>query len=383
MNILLIIPENTGTIASISHDLYNGLCQQANTKVYVACLGEYSLNGFQFQNVFIIKGHNTNIFSKLYHRIYKLRKIKKELHINLTISTLLGATYWNVLSGIGESKIGVFHTKLSQRKSAGYSTYFISYIVTKVLCMYLSKLIAVNKSAYDDLTNLFKRKKEIELVYNIHNFNRITLLSKQPLPNDSEIQLFSRPVILFVGGLYHNVKGTDRLIKAFAKIKANSPEFILVFIGEDLDNSLPLLKKIVVEYSMQDAIFFLGKKSNPYTYMKSAQMLVSPSRDEGLPGVLIEALSLGVKCVATNSSEGVWEIMQCDNEYNPNLMAIKRTQFGFITPNIIDDEEFTVKCMAEAMKECLHTKFDIKGNFNTSRFSAEQIIPHYINVKGV
>ena len=183
--------------------------------------------------------------------------------------------------------------------------------------------------------------------------------------------------------MYHNVKGTDRLIKAFAKIKANSPEFILVFIGEDLDNSLPLLKKIVVEYSMQDAIFFLGKKSNPYTYMKSAQMLVSPSRDEGLPGVLIEALSLGVKCVATNSSEGVWEIMQCDNEYNPNLMAIKRTQFGFITPNIIDDEEFTVKCMAEAMKECLHTKFDIKGNFNTSRFTAEQIIPHYINVKGV
>lgn len=383
MNILLIIPENTGTIASISYDLYNGLCQQADTKVYVACLGEYSLNGFQFHNIKMIKGHNTNIFNKLYQRIYKLRKTKKDLKINLSISTLLGATYWNVLSGIGESKVGVFHTKLSQRKSAGYSTYFISYIVTKILCTNLNKLIAVNKSAYNDLKNLFKYKKEIELVYNIHNFNRIKLLSEQQLSNDFEIELFTRPIILFVGGLYHNVKGSDRLIKAFARIKADNPEFLLVFIGEDHDNSLPLLNKIIAEYSMRNAIYFLGKKSNPYQYMKNAQMLVSPSRDEGLPGVLIEALSLGVKCVATNSSEGVWEIMQCDEEYNPNLMTIKQTQFGYITPNLIDDEEFTINCLAEAMMECFNTKFDIKGNFNTSRFSAEQIIPHYINVKGV
>ena len=380
MNILLIIPENTGTIASISYDLYTGLCQQADVTVYVACLGQYSSDGFQFQNVFTIKGHNANIFIKAWRRISRLRKIKKDLQINLSISTLLGATYWNVLSGIGEYKIGLFHTKLSQRKYAGYSTYFISYFATKILCTNLNKLIAVNKSAYDDLNKLFKNKKNIELVYNIHNFDKISRMAGQELSDSFEINLFKRHVILYVGGLYHNIKGSDRLIKAFAMIKNENPELLLVFIGEDHDNSLPLLKKIISDNSLQDAVIFLGRKDNPFQYMYNAQMLVSPSRDEGLPGVLIEALSLGLKCVATNSSEGVWEIMQCEEEYDPHLTTIKQTKFGYITPNLINDEGYTITCLAEAMNECLHSKYNIKDNFDTSRFSVERIIPHYINV---
>lgn len=378
MNVLLIIPENTGTIASVSYDLYIGLCKQANTTVYVACLGPYVNTGFQFENVFKLMNHgNTGALGKLYNRIHKLRKLKKEYKIELSISTLLGATYWNVLSGISDYKVGIFHTKLSQRKSAGYMTYLISYIVTRLLCKHLDKLIAVNKSAYMDLKGIFKTK-DIELVYNIHNFSNISSKASLPLTDKREIELFKNNVILYVGGLYHNIKGTDRLIKAFAKIKSYAQNLKLVYIGEDTDHSLPLLLKTIQEFSLQEDVFFLGKKSNPYQYMKQSLMLVSPSRDEGLPGVLIEALSLGLKCVATNSSEGIWEIMQCDNDYNPHLSVIKQTLFGYITPNLINNETFTIDCLAEAIRKCLNTEFHIIENFNTNRFSAESIISHYL-----
>lgn len=220
--------------------------------------------------------------------------------------------------------------------------------------------------------------KNIELVYNIHNFKRISKLASYPLKDYDEKKLFNNNIILYVGGLYHNIKGTDRLIKAFAKIQSEIPQYKLVFIGEDKDNSLPLLYELALKYSSHEAVYFLGKKSNPYQYMKNAQMLVSPSRDEGLPGVLIEALSLGIKCVATNSSEGIWEIMQCDKDYDQNLNMIRKTDFGYITPNIIDDEEFTVTCLAEAMRQCLLSEFDINASFDKSRFSEERIIPHYL-----
>ena len=102
MNILLIIPENKGTIASVSYTLYKGLCKVENAKVYVACLGNYAEDGFQFENVY--KLSSSGIYSTVKNRWYKLRNIKKKLGIDISISTLTGANLWNVLSGIGEKK---------------------------------------------------------------------------------------------------------------------------------------------------------------------------------------------------------------------------------------------------------------------------------------
>lgn len=376
-NILLIIPENTGTIASVSFDLYLGLRKQHNIIVYVACLGPYSDYGFQFDNVLKLGNEVKGSWGKIYSRTFKLRKIKKKYAIEESISTLLGATYWNVLSSIGEYKIGLFHTKLSQRKSAGRLVYAVSYLANKILCPHLDKLIAVNKTAFNDLAKMFGITPKIELAYNIHNFNRISELSCIPL-NKDEASIFKTPVILYVGGLYHNVKGTDRLIKAFETIHEELKSYSLVFIGGDYDNSLPQLKTLVQDFQLENKVFFFGKKDNPYMYMKKADMLISPSRDEGLPGVLIEALSLGIKCVATNSSEGVWEIMECDNEYSAGLHSIKKTNYGYITPNIICDENFTIACLASAILNCAANEFQINGRFNKARFSEEQIIPHYL-----
>ena len=90
MNILLIIPCNTGTIASVSHNLYLGLRKQAGVKVYTACLGEYEDSGYQFEDIFKLGQGKQGILSKLKSRIFKLRKIKKENNVHLSIATLWG-----------------------------------------------------------------------------------------------------------------------------------------------------------------------------------------------------------------------------------------------------------------------------------------------------
>lgn len=379
MNILLVIPSNTGTIASVSYNLYIGLCKQPNIKVYVACLGKYEDDGYQFDNLFKLE-ECSSIISKISSRIFKLRKIKKEYHIDISIATLLGAIYWNVLSGCGELKIGIFHTKLEQRKSAGKFTYYASVAANYLLCSHLDKFIAVNRSAYLDLKKL-QKGRDVELVYNIHDFAKIEKNACLDLTDEKEKNIFCNPVILYVGGLYIGVKGSDRLVKAFAKVHIKHPNYQLVFIGSDEDDSLTFLKRIIDENKLADSIHFLGRKENPYKYMKQALMLVSPSRDEGLPGVLIEALSIGVKCVATNSSIGVWEIMQCSDGYEKDLNEIVETKFGFITPNKLDDEDFTVDRISEAIELCIKKqKFD-KTSFDKERFSEKEVIPHYLKFK--
>lgn len=379
MNVLLVIPSNIGTIASVSFNLYRGLCNQKNLTVYVACLGEYRDEGFKFDNLYKLGERNHGI-SKILSRVFELKKIKKEKKIDISIGTLLGAIYWNVLSGIGELKIGIFHTKLEQRKSAGKLTYFASVVANYLLCSHLDKFIAVNKSAYLDLKKL-QRGKEIELVYNIHDFAKIETQACLELTDKTEKNIFSNPVILYVGGLYIGVKGSDRLVKAFAKVHAKHSNYQLVFIGSDEDDSLTSLRQIIDEHNLTDSVHFLGRKDNPYKYMQRATMLVSPSRDEGLPGVLIEALSIGIKCVATNSSIGVWEIMQCSKKYEKKLNGIVETQFGFITPNKLDDEVFTVNKISEAIELCVEKENYNKDTFNKERFSEKEVIPHYLNFK--
>lgn len=378
-NILLIIPSNTGTIASVSFDLYRGLKKQNNVIVYVACLGLYSDTGFQFDNVFKLGNDSKGALGKLGSRIFKLRKIKKEYAIKESISTLLGATYWNVLSGIGEYKIGIFHTRLEQMKYSGRFFYINNFIAEKTLCAKLNKMIAVNKSAYLDLKRLHKHKKNIELVYNIHDFKKIRQLSQETITDEFEQQLFRHPVILYVGNLFCDIKGTDRLLQAFAKIQDRHQDLRLVYVGSDMNHSLDMLTNMRNSYGLQDSVFFLGRKVNPYQYMKNAKMLVSPSRDEGLPGVLIEALSIGCKCVATNSSMGVWEIMECVEEYDATLKKIVQTDYGFICPNNIEDEDFTIRNLAQTMEKCIQTQFPKIGKFNIDRFSENRIIPHYID----
>lgn len=379
-NILLIIPENTGTIASVSFDLYLGLKKQNDITVYVACLGPYSDSGFQFDNVFKLEGNRKDPFGKIFSRIIKLRNIKKKYAIGESISTLLGATYWNVLSGIGEYKIGIYHTRLEQMKYGGRFFYICNFIAEKTLCARLNKMIAVNKSAYLDLKRLHKHKKNIELVYNIHDFKKIKRLSLETITDEFEKQIFRHPVILYVGSLYCNIKGSDRLLRSFAKIKSSFQDYHLVYVGPDLNHSLEELQSLCKKYNLSDSVFFLGRKNNPYPYMKHAEILVSPSRDEGLPGVLIEALSLGLKCVATNSSMGVWEIMECVDEYDAELKNIVQTNYGFICPNNLENDDFTIQNLSNAIEKCISTNFPKMDNFDTSRFSENIIIPHFLEL---
>jgi glycosyltransferase involved in cell wall biosynthesis len=377
MNVLLVIPSNIGTIASVSFNLYRGLCNQKNLTVYVACLGEYRDEGFKFDNLYKLGERNHGI-SKILSRVFELKKIKKERNIDISIATLLGAIYWNVLSGIGEKKIGLFHTRLSQQKYYGRLNYWIHYLADKFLCERLDKMIAVNKSAYCDLNKLHKKKSGISLVYNTHNFDEIRNLSQEKMENEFEQELFKHQTILYVGSLNSNIKGTDRLLRSFVRVHEIYPTYKLVYVGGDVDGSLASLEDNVEKFGLSDSVYFLGCKRNPYKYMKSADLLVSPSRDEGLPGVIIESLSLGTKVVATNSSMGIWEIMQCDKQYDESLDKLYETSFGFITPNILDDEDKTVDYLSQGICKCIEKEYNIKVLFDKSRFSEESVIPHFI-----
>ena len=89
-------------------------------------------------------------------------------------------------------------------------------------------------------------------------------------------------------------KGQDRLIEAFSKIHSKKG-WKLVFAGEG-----PMLEKLkndVLEKKLDDSVVFLGKVKNVDRLLSESKIFTLPSRLEGYPNALCEAMAAGLPCL--------------------------------------------------------------------------------------
>lgn len=71
--------------------------------------------------------------------------------------------------------------------------------------------------------------------------------------------------------------------------------YLIGYGGEE-----PLIRQKITEAGMQDRVIILGKKDNPYPYMRACDLYVQPSRNEGKAVTVREAQLLGKPVVITN-----------------------------------------------------------------------------------
>ena len=105
-------------------------------------------------------------------------------------------------------------------------------------------------------------------------------------------------VILFVGRIEKN-KGVFDLIKAISLLR-NKKKIILFLIGElrEKDN----LQKYIKMYSLEGKVIYLGTVPHKKVaeFMNNSDLFVLPSYNEGVPNVILEAMSCGKPVISTN-----------------------------------------------------------------------------------
>lgn len=334
IKILLLAASNSGTIGMCTRNLYEALIKDDRVIVKLAVVHHNTkgLEGFDDATYF-----EDSCFDKIgistINQIKWLKSIKQLYKPNVTISTLFSVNTINVLAGGCDKKIGIFHSPHQQLKILGKIHYLGTLFNFNFIFPHLDYLLCVSEEVRDSLKQFrFIRSRKIKVIYNVHNINKINELSSIELENDKERQLFNNNVILYCGRLDHN-KSPKRSILAFKQANLGE-KYCLVFIGSDPYNLVPELKKLAFDLCIQTKVFFLGIKTNPYQYMSRSIMLISSSFSEGLPGVMIESLTLGKPVVCTNSSIGIWEIFSAYERYNPNLNDIFENECGVITSNL-------------------------------------------------
>ncbi len=125
-----------------------------------------------------------------------------------------------------------------------------------------------------------------------------------------------RPRLLFAGSLEQMYKGQDVLLQAVAEVRRRIPlELRIVGSGRHR----PELERLAHSLSLDDCVYFTGELAATAirSELDSATLLVLPSRTEGLPRVIVEAMARAVPCIAT-SVGGIPELLAAEDLVAPN-----------------------------------------------------------------
>ncbi len=93
-------------------------------------------------------------------------------------------------------------------------------------------------------------------------------------------------------------KGFDRLIVAFGRMAADFPEWSLRIVGEGSERES--LRRLAERVMADRRVSMPGWKRPTWDELAAATMFVLPSRYEGFPSALLEAMAAGLPCVATD-----------------------------------------------------------------------------------
>ena len=114
-------------------------------------------------------------------------------------------------------------------------------------------------------------------------------------------------------------KGYDIAIKAASILKKRKINFAWYAIGGGRDEEK--LKKLVEKCCLENQFVFLGRKRNPYPYMKHCDLYVQPSRHEGYVITLVEARALCLPILSSDIPSAREQIQDGINGYVAELSA--------------------------------------------------------------
>jgi len=299
--------------------------------------------------------------------VNKMGKIGKWFYgIGVCIFLLRKAKEYSVFHANGctfFSFVGVFVSHILKKKvvltvHGNWDSQELKRISGKRICrrlLYFNRVVSVNRKIFNDLRTMGFDNKKLLRIYN-------GVDTREYFNEPKETNSPGTKQIIFIGGL-RPVKNVDLLIKTISVVRKRRGDIRLTIVGSGpLENDLKALtRKIGGEHYIN----FAGRQGNVIPFLRSADIFVLPSREEGMSIALLEAMASGLPCVASNVDGNREVIKHGENGllFEPN----KIEDLGQLITIILDHPEYGKNLGKNARKTV------------EQRFSLETMAKKYVN----
>lgn len=199
-------------------------------------------------------------------------------------------------------KIAWIHNDISQVFGKGLKAKIKKDLDKKIYSKY-ETLVFVSRDnfkkfnqTYKDIRNEYLEKVKKEVIHNYIDKEAVKKKAEESVENN-----FSENTINFVTvARLVQQKAIDRLIKIHEKLIKDGLKHDFYVVGEGPEKEK--LEKMVNEYEIGETFHLLGKKENPYPYIKNADYFCLLSEFEGYGMVLEEAKILGKPIIITDTA---------------------------------------------------------------------------------
>ena len=319
------------------------------------------LRTFHFSS---IKDTFINIFTiKRYIEDYKPDVIFSiDLYANLLISlirpfipqsTVIQSTHVNLIAHVNQDRSKIV---------AG-----MIWILIKSLYKFADIHITPSKGLRRQLIkNLQLPSHFVQYYSNFISVEKCQQLSDEKLENELLNIRRSKRVRLFSAGRFELQKDFEQLLYSVSDTFYTDKKVELYILGSG--NQQRELMDICKRHNLEN-VYFLGWQSNPYKYLKYADIFLLITKYEAFPYSLLEALSLGLPVIASDVDFGPRELLG-------------KNQYGLLLQNNKPES------IVSAIKSLIYNKqlaneFKRKAKARAAQFDTHIIFPNYLKLFGI
>lgn len=251
-------------------------------------------------------------FFKRISQWFKFRKWVENNNVTAVYSTITGMNLFVLSCFFFNKKLSIVIREASSLENIHSK---IKLILMRLLYRRANKIICTSKYVKSQLLSIVKEEKNLLMIPNPIDLNRILQLSKvklEDMPSN-----FEGHTLISVGRLIP-AKGFDILINAFGQLN-NRSTCRLFIIGEGPER--PKLEALIKSLALEGQVLLLGYCVNPYPIMSLADVYILSSRWEGYVNTVIEAMALNMTIVATDCNSEPGAILR--DELGGALVAIE------------------------------------------------------------
>lgn len=284
---------------------------------------------------------------KIYHK-----KIKADYDIEIAF---LEGPITRILSTKNRNtkKIVWVHNDISLVFGKGIKAKLKKKIDAKIYQKY-EKIIFVSKDNQKKFEKIYNNLKPIDkrVIYNYINKQNILQKAKET----ADIN-FNKNVMNFVSvARLVPQKAIDRLIEVHSRLIEEGLSHNFYVVGEGPEKEK--LQEMITNKKVEDTFHLLGKKENPYPYIKAGDYFCLLSHFEGYGMVLEEAKILDKPIIITDTAgreavEGYKNVVLLENDEKAIYEVLKNIIENENKQDTQEKEEYDNKIIIEKLKELL------------------------------